>query len=797
MNNKVFLKIVIIVFSMALVLALPGWGFCLADETEAAQGMFNDIGDQPAEIQAGIEYSCQQGYMQGYPDGSFHPIESTTRIDCAQALVGIFGHAGEEPDPSIAFTDLPPEGPGYKWANLAVKHGLMDTLPGGSFGPQQPMLFEEVAQGITAGLDMEDTAQKINNLTGSFPSYGGAMAIFMDLHLKYRHSRVWPGGGYPRGEMAYSLYELDNVDDWRISYIEESFNDDRCSLPSCTDEQFQAVHFGFERLGCPYVYAGERESEGGFDCSGFVYNTLYLRMGYPMMRVADDQARDNRYLYVPPGALQPGDAIFFYGQEYGDPNDYINHAGMYVGNGIFIHSTGSNAGVSFDCLDTSGYWGTHLAWGRRVLGGPYYDRFDTFLLLSNPSQENLPVEVRFLRPNDGPHTESYVLPPRSRYTVPVDLLFPYDEVSMEVSAPGQGVVAERAMYFDYQDWGDGGHASTGDSQASLQGYFAEGYTGEGFHTWLLLANPADEAAEVEVNYLLEGGAPIIKRYILPPSTRFTILVNNVEGLDAGNVGISYRSVNNVKLMAERAVYFNYMGAIRGGHCSQAVSQPSTDLYLAEGYTGGEFDTWILLANPGQEDAEVKVTYLLPDSSTIEQQRTVPAMSRSTINAEDKLGEKDFGVKIESMNGVGIVAERAMYFDYDGGKRGGHCSPAVSQPSTSLCLAEGYTGGEFDTWILLANPSSETATASLSFFPEGGAEKSMQVILNPESRMTVKANEVQGLENCSFSLLVESDNPLLVERSMYFFYMDRAGGTNCPALNGTSEYRYFAEGYTGG
>jgi len=431
------------------------------------------------------------------------------------------------------------------------------------------------------------------------------------------------------------------------------------------------------------------------------------------------------------------------------------------------------------------------------LGGPYYDRFDTFLLLSNPSQENLPVEVRFLRPNDGPHTESYVLPPRSRYTVPVDLLFPYDEVSMEVSAPGQGVVAERAMYFDYQDWGDGGHASTGDSQASLQGYFAEGYTGEGFHTWLLLANPADEAAEVEVNYLLEGGAPIIKRYILPPSTRFTILVNNVEGLDAGNVGISYRSVNNVKLMAERAVYFNYMGAIRGGHCSQAVSQPSTDLYLAEGYTGGEFDTWILLANPGQEDAEVKVTYLLPDSSTIEQQRTVPAMSRSTINAEDKLGEKDFGVKIESMNGVGIVAERAMYFDYDGGKQGGHCSPAVSQPSTSLCLAEGYTGGEFDTWILLANPSSETATASLSFFPEGGAEKSMQVILNPESRMTVKANEVQGLENCSFSLLVESDNPLLVERSMYFFYKDRAGGTNCPALNGTSEYRYFAEGYTGG
>jgi len=797
MDNKRCLEIIILAVCLTLALALPGWGRCAAGETGTAQGSFNDIADQPAEIQAGIEYSHQRGYMQGYPDGGFHPGEPTARIDCARALVSVFGYAGEDTEPSITFTDLPPEDPGYIWANLAVKHGLMDKLPDGSFAPRQPVIFEEVALGITAGLDLEDTAQQINHLTGSYPSYGGAMAVFMDLHLKYRYSEVWPGNGYPRGEMAYSLYQLDNVDGWRVSYVRESFDDDRCSLPSCTDEQLQAVSFGFERLGCPYVYAGERESEGGFDCSGFVYNTLYLRMGYPMMRVADDMARDNRYLYIPPGALQPGDAIFFYGEDCGDPNDYINHAGMYVGNGIFIHSTGSNAGVSFDCLDTSGYWGSHLAWGRRVLGGPYYDRFDTFLLLSNPSRESLPVEVRFLRPDEGPHTEKYDLPPRSRYTVPVDSLFPYDEVSMEVSAPGQGVVAERAMYFDYQDWADGGHAAVGTGEASLQGYFAEGYTGEGFHTWLLMANPAGETAEVEVSYLLEGGAPVVKRYTLPPSTRFTVLVNDVEGLEPGNVGISYRSVNNVEVAAERAMYFNYMGSRRGGHCSPAVAQPSTELYLAEGYTGGDFDTWILLANPGQEKARVKVTYLLPDGGTIVQWRDVPAMSRSTINAGDILGERGFGVKIESVNGVGIVAERAMYFDYDGGKRGGHCSPAVAQPSTELYLAEGYTGGDFDTWILLANPGEERATANLYFFVEGGAERSIKVILNPESRFTLKANEVQGLEDCSFSLKVESDKPLLAERSMYFFYKDRSGGTNCPAQNGTSEYRYFAEGYTGG
>jgi cell wall-associated NlpC family hydrolase len=78
-------------------------------------------------------------------------------------------------------------------------------------------------------------------------------------------------------------------------------------------------------------------------------------MGYPMMRVADDQARDNRYLFVSREALQPGDAIFFYESAGDNPDGYIGHAGMYVGNGIFIHSTGSNGGVSFDCLDNNDY----------------------------------------------------------------------------------------------------------------------------------------------------------------------------------------------------------------------------------------------------------------------------------------------------------------------------------------------------------------------------------------------------------------------------------------------------------
>jgi NlpC/P60 family/S-layer homology domain len=785
---------VIAAFSLVAAFALPAAG--LAGEVRTAQPTFNDIADQPADIQQAIIYACQAGYMEGFPDGGFHPKDAATRLDCARALVSIFHVAGEPTDPNITFTDLPASDPGYRWANLAVKFWLIGRFQDGTFAPNQGMLFEWLTDGVAIGTGLGTVAQNINNLLGGTPAYGGAMTVFMDLHLKNRASRVWPGKAYPRGELAYALYRLDNMESWRPTYIKASFTPERCVLPNALQDQIKAAKFGFERLGCPYVYGGETEAEGGFDCSGFVYNTLSIRMGYVMNRVADDQARDTRYLFVSREALEPGDAIFFYDDPNGGPSSYIGHAGMYIGNDLFIHSTGSNAGVSIDCLDENDYWGSHLAWGRRVVGGPYNDRFDTYLLLYNPSQQELPVDVRYLLPTKGPQTKKYTLGPHSRQTVAVDNLYAYDEVSMEVSAPSPGVIAERAMYFNYQGWADGGHASTGVAQATLEGYLAEGYTGKGFNTWLLLSNPDSQPAEVEVSYLLEGADPIVCKYSLAPSSRFTVLVNGVPGLKAGSVGMRYRSLNGVKVVAERSMYFNYNG-IRGGSCSQAVSETSTKLYLAEGYTGPGFDTWILLANPNQSPADVRVTYLLPDGQTATDSRTISAQSRLTINARDKVPGQSFGATIESLNGVGIVAERSMYFDYAGNIDDGHCSAAVANPSQTLYLAEGYTGGDFDTWILLANPNQEAASAKLTFSKEDGSEVKVDIVVPGLARYTVRANDVKGLENCSFATRMDSDRPLLMERSMYFFYRGWSGGTNCTALDGTSQYRFFAEGYTGG
>lgn len=121
----------------------------------------------------------------------------------------------------------------------------------------------------------------------------------------------------------------------------------------------------------------------------------------------------------------------------------------------------------------------------------------------------------------------------------------------------------------------------------------------------------------------------------------------------------------------------------------------TTWYLAEGCTtigNGidtySFDTFVLIQNPNSTVAEVAITYMDNYGNTETQVETVAANSRFTQKINDyevdgiKVMDEKFGVstKIESTNGVGIIAERAMYW-YDPTDTywiGGHNSKGYSQ-----------------------------------------------------------------------------------------------------------------------
>lgn len=95
-------------------------------------------------------------------------------------------------------------------------------------------------------------------------------------------------------------------------------------------------------LGVRYRWGGN-DPRSGMDCSGFVKH-IYAQMGIHLPRRARDQAK----VGIPITRfedLRPGDRLYFAikGKE-------IDHTGLYIGDGYFIHSARSRGGVDIDHL---------------------------------------------------------------------------------------------------------------------------------------------------------------------------------------------------------------------------------------------------------------------------------------------------------------------------------------------------------------------------------------------------------------------------------------------------------------
>ncbi len=106
----------------------------------------------------------------------------------------------------------------------------------------------------------------------------------------------------------------------------------------------ESIELAKRFLGLPYLWGGT--SSFGFDCSGFT-QMLMRERGYNMPRDADKQAAWAGVVAVDRKDLQPGDLLFF-----GSSAKKIDHTGMYIGDGQFIHDvTNGHPVVQISKLD--------------------------------------------------------------------------------------------------------------------------------------------------------------------------------------------------------------------------------------------------------------------------------------------------------------------------------------------------------------------------------------------------------------------------------------------------------------
>jgi cell wall-associated NlpC family hydrolase len=218
------------------------------------------------------------------------------------------------------------------------------------------------------------------------PSRFGSEVVARLLGLRKNHTAKddvllerLPAEPASRAEAAYSLAQIVRFRGHEIERVRIASA--AFQLPTLTDWQRRILATAFKLVGYPYIWGGTRDARqvylgatvpGGYDCSGFVWR-VYKLQAYPSSG-ALSAALSGRTTYAMSGevpkakriaaaALQPADVIFFGAKGPRSKPGEVDHMGIYVGNGWFVHS--SRYGVALELL--SGWYQERFAWARRPL----------------------------------------------------------------------------------------------------------------------------------------------------------------------------------------------------------------------------------------------------------------------------------------------------------------------------------------------------------------------------------------------------------------------------------------------
>ena len=129
-------------------------------------------------------------------------------------------------------------------------------------------------------------------------------------------------------EQVGSWYKIEFKD--QVGYIFGDYvkiNGAQDAAPTTAeDKRNLLIETAKQYIGTPYVYGGS--SPSGFDCSGYV-KYVYDKLGISLPRTSYEQASTGTKVSLE--ELRPGDIVCF-------GYSSINHVGIYVGDGQYIHS---------------------------------------------------------------------------------------------------------------------------------------------------------------------------------------------------------------------------------------------------------------------------------------------------------------------------------------------------------------------------------------------------------------------------------------------------------------------------
>jgi hypothetical protein len=301
---------------------------------------------------------------------------------------------------------------------------------------------------------------------------------------------------------------------------------------------------------------------------------------------------------------------------------------------------------------------------------------DTYLTILNQNNSAMNVTISYFPQGGGsPLMRTHQIPANSRGTVHVNAEgLPAGSYSALVSLDQPGLV-ERPLYLKDKSTGFTGSADVvGVAQPQQNWYFAEGFVSSTFQERYIVSNPSTTAtATVTFTFFQGGGTPKTTQLTLLPGQQQTL---NVGALLQGNNSAQVSATSPI--LAERFISFKYTGAVGGSNSSSipgasdvlGATTPSNLFYFAEGYTGSGFGEYLTIENPDPTNTATVIVTFLPSNGgpAIVQVYTIAPSSRFTLFTNSVLPNQSISLAVES--NIAIVAERPMYFVFNGSQTGG-------------------------------------------------------------------------------------------------------------------------------
>jgi hypothetical protein len=173
-------------------------------------------------------------------------------------------------------------------------------------------------------------------------------------------------------------------------------------------------------------------------------------------------------------------------------------------------------------------------------------------------------------------------------------------------------------------------------------------------------------------------------------------------------------------------------------------------------------SWLSVFNPGDREAavEVRVANPLPDAAALLGETSVPAGGVVRIDLSEVSSSVDFGIVLESVNELPVVATRLT--DIEAGGAEGIAASAGAEPGEVWALVGGGAADR-QSRVAVYNPSGEAVTLAVDA-GDGTPGEWAGIVLEPNEHAVLELGAVDP-ERRSIPALVRADGPVVADLRM--------------------------------